>query len=59
MAETTNPPRGRGRPRAEEPHTSLSVWMKSRDYDRIVKLAQQQEKSLSAAARDLLIVRLK
>lgn len=46
--------RRRGRPRADEPKTSISAWIPTQEYDRLVRTAQQQEKSLSALVRDLL-----
>jgi hypothetical protein len=52
-------PRGRGRPKVTEPRTTLCTWMEARHYDQIVKMAIQQEKSVSALVRDLLVLRLK
>lgn len=52
-------PRGRGRPKVAEPRTTVCAWVEARHYDQIVRLANQQEKSVSAVVRELLIVRLK
>lgn len=52
-------PRRRGRPRVQEPRTTVCTWMEARHYDQIVRMANQQEKSVSALVRDLLVLRLK
>jgi hypothetical protein len=49
----------RGRPKAVEPCTSLSVWFPCREYDRLVKIANQREQSVSSLVRSMLILRLK
>ena len=55
--------RGRGREKGSryvtEPRTTLSTWMEARHYDQIVQLANQQEKSVSAFVRDLIVLKLK
>lgn len=51
--------RGRGRPRVEEPKTSVSSWVEAKHYDQLVKLANQREQSVSALVRDLLTIRLR
>lgn len=52
------PERRRGRPRVEE-HSTVSTWLPSRYHDRLIQLANQQDKSVSAMVRSLLILRLK
>jgi hypothetical protein len=53
-------PRQRGRPRAEEPHSSVSTWLPTRYHDRLVQLANHQtEGNVSALVRQLLILKLK
>ena len=52
-------PAVRGRPKAEDPKTTLSTWVKATHYDQIVRMANEQEKSVSALVRDLLTLRLK
>ena len=44
------PNRG-GRPKAAEPGLRLSTWIRTTDYDRLVKLARLREQSLSALVR--------
>lgn len=51
--------RGRGRPKVDEPRTTVCAWVEARHYDRLVQIAHRQEKSISAVVRDLLILRLK
>ena len=46
--------RPRGRPRAEEPGSSVTVWLPQGAHDSLIELAKQQEKSISATVRDLL-----
>lgn len=40
-------PKGRGRPRAEEPCTSLSTWVPERTHDRLITMANQRNMSVS------------
>lgn len=51
------PPR-RGRPRLAEPRSTVSVWLPAHAHDRLIELAKQQEQSISATVRQLLILRL-
>lgn len=50
--------RPRGRPRVKEPHSSVSVWLPTKAHDRLIQIARQQEQSISATVRQLLILRL-
>ena len=51
-------PRQRGRPRVEEPHSSVSTWLPCRYHDRLIEMANQKEVKVSALVRDLLILRI-
>jgi hypothetical protein len=51
------PPAKGGRPRAEA-STTVCTWLPARDYDRLVRLAQAHEQSVSALVRTLLRTRL-
>lgn len=51
-------PRGRGRPRCNEPSTALSAWVKTSEYDRLVALANKRETSVSALVRQLIVLKL-
>lgn len=51
-------PRGRGRPRVEEPRSTVSTWLPARTHDQLIRLARQHEQSISATVRQLLILRL-
>jgi len=48
--------RRRGRPRVAEPRSTLSTWVPAREYDRLVKMANHREQSLSSLVRDLLSI---
>lgn len=50
--------RGRGRPPAAEPRTSVSTWLPASYHDRLIRVARQQDVSVSAVVRQLLILRL-
>lgn len=55
-----DPPRRRGRPRAESPiSSSVTAWLHPADHDRLIALAQRQEKSVSAVVRELLQFKLR
>ncbi len=59
MADDRPVPKPRGRPHAEEPSTTVMTWVRVSEYDRLVKLANQREQSLSALVRSLLVLRLR
>jgi hypothetical protein len=50
-------PRRRGRPRVE-PHQAVTTWLPVGDYDRLLRLAQAHDASVSATVRQLLILRV-
>lgn len=43
-----------GRPRVDDRKASISAWISTGEYDRLVKMANQREQSLSSLVRDLL-----
>lgn len=47
-----------GRPKADEPSTSVSTWIPAREHDRLIRLAQRKEQSVSETVRQLLRQRL-
>lgn len=47
-----------GRPRATEAKTSVSAWIPAREHDRLIRLANQREQSVSETVRQLLRQRL-
>lgn len=52
--------RPRGRPRAIEPGSTVSVWLPASYHDRLIQLAAlREDKSVSALVRQLLILRLR
>lgn len=59
-ADTTAVPvvRPRGRPRVDEPLERVSTRLPIHDYDRLVKIANLKETSVSNLVRQLLILRL-
>jgi hypothetical protein len=48
----------RGRPRVEEPGSSVSTWLPASYHDRLIHMANQREVKVSALVRTLLIMRL-
>lgn len=51
--------RGRGRPRVDEPLSPVSTRVPASYHDRLVKLANQRDQSVSETVRQLLIIRLR
>jgi hypothetical protein len=51
-------PKKRGRPPAEEPCTSLSLWVPTKYYDRLARIAQRNGVSMSAVARQMIVLQL-
>lgn len=49
----------RGRPPAEEPCTSLSVWIPTKYYDRLAQLANGHQVSMSALVRQMIVLQLR
>ena len=49
----------RGRPRVTEPGTTVSTWLRPGEHDRLIKLANLKETSVSALVRQLLVLRLR
>jgi len=49
----------RGRPRALEPRTSVSTWLTASEADRLIRLANEKEMSVSSLVRLVLTTRLK
>ena len=58
MANHHAAPKPRGRPRQEDTGERVSTYVRSSDYDRLVRLARQSDKSLSRLIRDLLRLKL-
>lgn len=50
--------RPRGRPRVEEPLSAISTRLPASYHDRLIRIANAQEISVSAVVRQLLILRL-
>jgi hypothetical protein len=49
----------RGRPRAEEPGSTLSIWLPASDHDYYAKLAAKRGESISSTVRLLLQTKFK
>lgn len=47
-------PRKRGRPRVEEPRTTLSVRVWARHHDQLIQIARAQDRSVSSVACEIL-----
>lgn len=50
--------RKRGRPRAQEPRSSVSTWLPARHHDRLIRLANRRGESVSATVREVIILTL-
>ena len=57
MVASPEPARRRGRPRASEPGSTLSIWLPSSDHDYYAKLAAQRGESISKTVGLLLKTR--
>ena len=53
------PKRPPGRPPANEPGSIVSIWLRVAERDRLIRLAQLHQKSLSAMVREVLVQRLR
>jgi len=49
----------RGRPRNAEPSSSVSTWLPSRTHDSLIRLAREEETSVSALVRRLVLLRVR
>lgn len=59
-AAVPDPPAKRpGRPANPEPGSRVTVWLTTRQHDRLIALARQRDLSVSATTRQLLVNRLK
>lgn len=47
-----------GRPRVQEPRSSVSTWLPATAHDQLIELAKREEQSISATVRQLLILQL-
>lgn len=47
-----------GRPRSDESKTTVSTWIGSHEHDRLIKLANRREQSVSETVRQILKHRL-
>jgi hypothetical protein len=48
-----------GRPRNVEPSSSVSTWLPAGEHDKLIRLANEEETSVSALVRRLLRLRLR
>jgi hypothetical protein len=51
--------RPRGRPRVDEPRSTVSTWVPASYHDRLVKMANRQDVSVSMLVRSLLMLQIK
>jgi hypothetical protein len=59
MADEPTTPRPPGRPRVDEPGTSVSTWLRPSEHDRLIRLANKHETTVSALVRQLLLLKLR
>jgi hypothetical protein len=57
-APRADAPKPRGRPRAVDRGETVSTYIRTSDYDKLLRLATDQRKSLSGLVRDLLRLKL-
>lgn len=48
-----------GRPPAKEPGSHLTIWVPTRCHDRIARLAERQNETISAYVRSIVILQLR
>ena len=48
----------RGRPRNAEPSTAVSTWLSAGTHDKLIRLANREDTSISALLRRLVLARL-
>ena len=53
------PGRPNGTTRVLEPRSSVSVWLPASAHDRLIKLAEKEEQSISKTVRQLLALKLR
>jgi hypothetical protein len=53
------PHRKRGRPRVQEPRSSVSTWIPSQAHDRLASIARSNDVSVSAVVRRVVFLFLK
>ncbi len=51
-------PKGRGRPKATEPGSSVSTWLPASYHDRLIRIAQAKDVKVSALVREMLTLKL-
>jgi hypothetical protein len=57
--DTPPPPRHPGgRPRAPEPRSRVTTYLREADHDRLIAAAKMREQSVAALVRDLLKLKL-
>jgi len=48
----------RGRPKVEEPGSPVTAWLRQGDHDALIRLAKQQDQTVSRLVRELLKLKL-
>lgn len=59
MSEPKRPGRPPGSTRVDEPRATVSVWLPASAHDRLIKLAEREEQSVSKTIRELLSRKLR
>jgi len=54
--EPTNP---RGRPRVDEPGSAVTTWLRPKEHDYLIRMANEREQSVSSLVRQLLVLKLR
>lgn len=48
-----------GRPKHEEPGSSVSTWLRASDHDRLIQIAKARDQSVSSLLRQFVRARLR
>ena len=59
MANTREVARPKGRPRKSEPGAAVMTWLRAKEYDRLIEIANRREQSVSSLVRQILIAKTK
>lgn len=59
MAKLSHAQKPIGRPRAEEPGSAVTTWLRQSEHDKLIRLANKHETTISSLVRSLLILKLR
>lgn len=59
MNRVTNATSRRGRPRVTQPRSSVSTWVPTTYHDRLIKMANAQDTTVSSLVRQIIVIQLR